>query len=384
MEQTFFSRYRYDVTSQYAAFYPDYYLRLVVNILLLVFVGFISLGIISIVGLNFAINGMQGIKDYPAVGYLGMIGLFLIPLVLKMGFSILYNAKIVFDVDNKTISKHSIWGSKQLAEFSEVAKIFRETGYHLRLHNGQIIRLTAAFHTYDAHVYFQNNVLPEVEKMLVGLYQPSRQKPIIVQPQHSTTNIQTAAMKAENETVIKFSRKKTFKLLCMGIALTVVWGTLTGIVIYLKLSVFHSHHRGALGGALLLLICAGFGLVIIFGTIKSLFDKKKSGLILNSKGLLFNGTPIGKKTGFILWDDIASISTGFMFVDSILTGQFVFLHPKDKEKYIRRLPTNLMQTKVDEYGIPISNSDLSIGFDELKELITNYFNQYKKDMTEFG
>ena len=169
-----------------------------------------------------------------------------------------------------------------------------------------------------------------------------------------------------NEKIIEFNTKKQIKILFLGGIVIVFCLFILYNMIFVapKIKIFY------VIGMLLISSTATYYLIL---ALKSIFSKDKRGLILNSNGIYFKGTSNGSKIGQINWTDIKSLQTG-----KIYGSNFVTLKLFNAEKYIQNLDIDL---KSKEYiinnGVVITNDELSINFEEMKILITKYYNESK-------
>jgi len=166
------------------------------------------------------------------------------------------------------------------------------------------------------------------------------------------------------EITVNFNTKKRIKLLLFG-ALMV----LASLAITYCMVSFSEKIR--IYPILMMIMVAGFGVFMIFGSVKNLLKKNDVGLLLNSAGIIFKGTPNARKVGNIAWSDIESIRIGTMY-----SSHFVFLKLLNPEKYCANISPQFRKNIIDN-GVGITNDELSIEFDEMKNLIMQYFNHYK-------
>lgn len=93
-----------------------------------------------------------------------------------------------------------------------------------------------------------------------------------------------------NETIIEFDNKKRLKLALFGLLMTIAALAFAYYIFFVaeKIRIFH--------GALMLTL-GGLGCYCLIGGIKALFNKDRTGLLLNADGIRYNGTPVGIKVG---------------------------------------------------------------------------------------
>ena len=166
------------------------------------------------------------------------------------------------------------------------------------------------------------------------------------------------------ETVVNFDNKKRVKTMLSGVLLIIACLAFAYLMVAVasRIRIFH-----VLG----MIVCAGFGVFMLIGGIRSMRDKDKAGLILSSAGIDFKGTPNARKIGQIAWKDITSLSVGNAYGSS-----FVFLKLQNPDKYIRKISPQLRQNIISQ-GVGITNNELSIDFEEMKNLIEKYYHQFK-------
>lgn len=127
-----------------------------------------------------------------------------------------------------------------------------------------------------------------------------------------------------NETIIEFDNKKRLKLALFGFLMTIAALAFAYYIFFVaeKIRIFP--------GALMLTL-GGLGCYCLIGIIKALFNKDRTGLLLNADGIRYNGTPVGIKVGTVKWTAIQSVSTGMAhgvhFVFLKLAAQSRKLYP---------------------------------------------------------
>jgi len=166
------------------------------------------------------------------------------------------------------------------------------------------------------------------------------------------------------EITVNFDKKKRIKILLFGALIVLV--CLTAAYCMVSFS-----EKIRIYPILMMIMVAGFGVFMIFGSVKNLLKKNDVGLLLNSAGIIFKGTPNARKVGNIAWSDIESIRVGTMY-----SSHFIFLKLLNPEKYCTNISPQFRQNIIDN-GVGITNDELSIEFDEMKDLIMQYFNHYK-------
>jgi len=166
------------------------------------------------------------------------------------------------------------------------------------------------------------------------------------------------------EITVNFDKKKRIKILLFGALIVLV--CLTAAYCMVSFS-----EKIRIYPVLGMIVCAVFGVFMIFGSVKNLLKKNDVGLILNSAGIIFKGTPNARKVGNIAWNDIESISVGTAY-----SSPFIFLKLLNPEKYCTNISPQFRQNIIDN-GVGITNDELSIEFDDMKNLISQYFNHYK-------
>lgn len=168
-----------------------------------------------------------------------------------------------------------------------------------------------------------------------------------------------------NETIIEFDSKKRLKLVVFGIVFTVATLTFAYYIFFVAQRI-----NITFGTLMFMMGCLGcYGL--ISGT-KSMFDKDRTGLILNADGIHFRGTPLGKEIGLIKWTAVQSVSEGVAH-----RAPFVSLKLRNPEDHIQNLSSQLQQFVVSN-GIAVTADQLSVNFYELKNLIADYHQRYRQ------
>jgi len=168
-----------------------------------------------------------------------------------------------------------------------------------------------------------------------------------------------------NETIIEFDNKKRLKLALFGLLMTIAALAFAYYIFFVaeKIRIFPGS---------LMLTLGGLGCYCLIGGIKALFNKDRTGLLLNADGIRDNGTPVGIKAGTVKWTAIQSVSTGMAH-----GVHFVFLKLHNPENYIQQFAPQVQQ-HVLENGITISSDQLSLDFNELKNLIESYYQRYQQ------
>jgi hypothetical protein len=167
-----------------------------------------------------------------------------------------------------------------------------------------------------------------------------------------------------NETVINFDSKKRSRILLFGIAMTIAALVFVYymVVIAAVIKIYY---------VLLFLLLAGMSIYMLVAGIRDKMDKDKSGLVLNEEGIVFKGTPVARKIGFIKWADVESLATGKVYGSS-----FIFLKLSDPKKYLQHISAQV-QANIITQGVGITNNELTIEFSELKSLIEQYYYQFQ-------
>jgi hypothetical protein len=168
-----------------------------------------------------------------------------------------------------------------------------------------------------------------------------------------------------NETIIEFDNKKRSKSILFAVVFTIIPLIFAYYIFFVaeKISIVHGT---------MMLVLTGLGCYCLIGGVKSLFDKDRTGLLLNANGILYKGTPVGIKAGTVKWSAIQSVSTG-----RVHGINFVFLKLHNPENYIQQFSPQVQQYVL-ENGIAISADQLSLDFNELKKLIEEYYEIYKR------
>lgn len=166
------------------------------------------------------------------------------------------------------------------------------------------------------------------------------------------------------EQIIEFNTKKQIKILILGAIIIAfcLFFLYNMIFVAPKIKIFY------VLGMLLIASTATYYLVL---ALKSILSKDKIGLILNSTGIHFKGTSNGSKIGQINWTDIKSLGTAKAY-----KSNFIVLKLYNPENYIQNLDARSKEFTINN-GVFITNDELSINFEEMKILITEYFNRNK-------
>ncbi|PUV25348.1 STM3941 family protein [Sphingobacterium athyrii] len=168
-----------------------------------------------------------------------------------------------------------------------------------------------------------------------------------------------------NEIIIEFDNKKRLKLVCLGVVFTVAALAFAYYIFFVAEKIRIAH-----GTMMLMLGCLGIYFIIV--GLKSLFDKDRTGLILNSDGIHFKGTPLGKAIGLIKWNAVQSVSEGIAH-----RSPFVSLKLQNPEDHIQNLSSQLQQFVISN-GIAVTADQLAVDFNELKSLIADYHQRYRQ------
>ena len=117
---------------------------------------------------------------------------------------------------------------------------------------------------------------------------------------------------------------------------------------------------------------AFFGLIGLYVSQK-IFDNKP-GLILDSEGLIDNSS--GVSAGRVRWDEITRIG-----VTRVGRQRFLTITVLDPQKYVERgnaFQQKLSAINLKQYGSPvqISSGTLKMGFEELAQMLVDYYERY--------
>lgn len=175
-------------------------------------------------------------------------------------------------------------------------------------------------------------------------------------------------MNEEQETVIELSKKKITILFFLALGFVIIGAVL--LMVLDQVPRFDTF----LVRALLIASIFLFGLALLF-ILKKLFDDTP-GLILNAKGIYDNSSAVS--AGIISWKEITEIS-----ITNVVGQQFITIHVRNPQRFLNRghfLKKMFMTANMKSYGSPIqiSATSLQIEFDQLHELIRNYFVRYGK------
>lgn len=150
------------------------------------------------------------------------------------------------------------------------------------------------------------------------------------------------------------------------------------VILAIYFIVFPIIKDGYVSSFILLTCC--IVLMVFFGSI-SLYSikkltSKKSGLIINNKGITDNSSALA--VGFIPWRDIIEIK-----IAQVKNQKFVILIVKNPEHYINRfsniLSKSVLKLNLKGYDSPVSiaPNSLKTNFEELHQLIVEQFELYK-------
>lgn len=165
-----------------------------------------------------------------------------------------------------------------------------------------------------------------------------------------------------NETIIEFNNKKRLIKLSFGIIITLacLFCAYYMIVIDTKIRLYPAAMMLGLGG---------IGIYLSVMATKDILKKEDAGLILNSEGILFKGTPAAREIGLVRWTAIQSLSIG-----KVHGASFIFLKLQNPDDYIQNLSAQV-QNIIRTNGMAVSADELSIDFNELKSQIERYYHQ---------
>ncbi|SNR70218.1 hypothetical protein SAMN05192560_0583 [Methylobacillus rhizosphaerae] len=173
------------------------------------------------------------------------------------------------------------------------------------------------------------------------------------------------------ETVITFSKTKIFLLILASLAF--VGGGLW--MVFLDTLLTETHHRF---NHAWLMQGAGWVMIVFFGfcgvaAMRRLFNKKPA-LIFNAAGITDNSSSLA--AGLVPWRDI----TGFGIYESH-KQRILIVQVKNPDEYIETgsaMKRSLKRTNFRMCGSPvaITASSLSINFDELQRISSEYFARY--------
>lgn len=170
------------------------------------------------------------------------------------------------------------------------------------------------------------------------------------------------------ETRIEFDNGKRFLLVLLGLALAVLLAYWAYYMLFesrvIRIYVF-------------LLVVVGV-VFMAYMSLKRMYDMlfkaDQTALVLNNKGILFNGTPLGRKVGFVEWGDVTA-----MYVDTTFGQKGVYLR-LGNNKYYENISNSAMIKTLHDKGLPVMIGEMKIkNVNELDELISKYFKAYKEN-----
>lgn len=165
------------------------------------------------------------------------------------------------------------------------------------------------------------------------------------------------------ETIIKNSKKKQVKFLIFGLFLTIACFGATFYIAFIAAKLKISY----------LIMFAGLGCVVAYFLIKSITSlsvNAAQGLVLNNTGIKFNNTDVAKKVGLVNWRNVLTINEG------ITHGvPFLSLSLKNPEAHISKVK-DAYKNNIRQRGLVLTASELEINFDEMRQLVLEYFNRY--------
>lgn len=163
---------------------------------------------------------------------------------------------------------------------------------------------------------------------------------------------------------VLFNPKKRLKLLLRAILLTLFsGGMLTIILLTNPVKVTYA----VLFSGLLLA-----GIVLLIAGILNMISKNRTGLELDNNGLLFLGTPLGRKLGRVQWQDIQSIQPAKVYNTNQLLMTFT-----DPQRYAAKVTNPQSRKIIIENGFPLNADELDISFQNLQTLVTEYYHRSK-------
>lgn len=170
------------------------------------------------------------------------------------------------------------------------------------------------------------------------------------------------------ETRIEFDNGKRFLHLLFGVAVTI-------LLAYWAYYMLFESRVIRIYWLIFIVIGAAFG---AYMSLKQLFDMlfkaDRTALVLNDKGILFNGTLLGRKVGFVEWGDVAT-----MYVDTTFGQKGVYLR-LGNNKYYENISNSAMIKTLHDKGLPVMTGEMKIkNVNELDELISKYFKAYKEN-----
>lgn len=162
------------------------------------------------------------------------------------------------------------------------------------------------------------------------------------------------------ETVIQFNTKKQVIILLFAVGLAIA---IFFVGIY---PMFLDHQIRFFSITFFLISCW-----LVSKGLMSVFSKDKAGLIINSNGIHSKVTSVGKKIGFIPWEDVERLGT------TILMGSsFISIVTNKPERYRNFMFGEKGKKEFDDHHIiiNISAQELDIDYEKLKNLLEQYFN----------
>ncbi|WP_312553181.1 STM3941 family protein [Empedobacter brevis] len=156
---------------------------------------------------------------------------------------------------------------------------------------------------------------------------------------------------------VLFNTKKRLKLLLRAILLTLFSGGMLTIIL--------------LTNPVKVIYVVLFSGLLLAG-ILNMMSKNRTGLELDDNGLLFLGTPLGRKLGRVQWQDIQSIQPAKVYNTNQLLMTFT-----DLQRYAAKVTNPQSRKIIIENGFPLNADELDISFQDLQTLVTEYYHRYR-------
>lgn len=170
-----------------------------------------------------------------------------------------------------------------------------------------------------------------------------------------------------DEIIVNFDNKKRIKLLIIGGFVLIGIAAMALFLIFVPNTIY-------IFPILFSIVAFVFGLVVFFIFLKNIFSNNRNGLVLSNKGIIFNGTPNGKKIGKILWKDVEYINIKKMYNSDFI---FLKLNSLTLDRYLINLGIHGRNDVINN-GVGITNDELDIEFNKMRGLIEAYFIKYKE------
>jgi hypothetical protein len=187
---SFFARYRYRIEAERITVWPNYHMRFVAHILLVVF---LSMSLMVWMMAGALLSGYEGAGAREGWRYLMSLPAFLaIPWGFPLMFVAIYTVRVEFDIPSQTIFRRHLFGKKRLGSFAGVSEVTEvnhplpaKSGYWLHFSDdpyGTGVVLTRGFRNAREKEPFKTQLIPALEAVL---FRSERVTPPALPPRRS-------------------------------------------------------------------------------------------------------------------------------------------------------------------------------------------------------